>query len=399
MKTQIVLGTFFGDEGKGSTVQWLCKQALDRGDNPIVIRFSGGQQAGHRIITDGKEHVCSSFGAGVLLGVPTYLDRRIIVDPICMISEYESLLAKGVTPEISINHMCRVTTPYDVQANVNDSLVLGHGSCGMGIFHTIKRCGEGLEAPFDTWETNNAFSYVIRHPKEHLERVRRYYGCERKEELEAQFVECCQQLRDIVEYDGDAAIAHGTFYDYDDDRAVYIFEGSQGLLLDMDCGFMPHCTPSRTGLNGISKEFLKNAEVYLVMRTYLTRHGNGYVPSRPDMLEPYMTLEEPTNPFDDYQGVFKCGLFDFKLLERVCDRHRLDNFVNAYDVKLNVALTHLDCLHSINQVPCIHSDGVFACDSISHFLGHISFAIPGLVNIYGSYSSQLDENQFHLLSI
>ena len=43
MKKQIVLGTFFGDEGKGSTVQWLCKEAIDRGEKPIVIRFSGGQ--------------------------------------------------------------------------------------------------------------------------------------------------------------------------------------------------------------------------------------------------------------------------------------------------------------------------------------------------------------------
>lgn len=86
---------------------------------------------------------------------------------------------------------------------------------------------------------------------------------------EEEFLTACDRLKSIVKVK-DATWAK----DYD----VLIFEGSQGLLLDMDCGFYPNVTPSRVGLNGIESQYLKDAEVYLVTRTYTTRHGNGYEP-------------------------------------------------------------------------------------------------------------------------
>lgn len=80
---------------------------------------------------------------------------------------------------------------------------------------------------------------------------------------------------------------------------VLIFEGSQGLLLDMDCGFYPHVTPSRVGLNGVPKKYLKDAEVYLVTRSYLTRHGNGYEPKY--KLEANLEKFKESNTFNEFQ--------------------------------------------------------------------------------------------------
>ena len=68
---KIVLGSLFGDEGKGATVQFLCKKEIDKGIIPLVIRFSGGPQAGHRVLHNGISHVCSLTGSGVLLNCPT----------------------------------------------------------------------------------------------------------------------------------------------------------------------------------------------------------------------------------------------------------------------------------------------------------------------------------------
>ena len=85
----IVLGSLFGDEGKGNSVQWLCKRALEEGKNPLVIRFSGGAQAGHRVINGTNEHICSLIGAGVLLGIPTYLNENVYIDPVSLKREYE----------------------------------------------------------------------------------------------------------------------------------------------------------------------------------------------------------------------------------------------------------------------------------------------------------------------
>lgn len=70
---KIVIGSLFGDEGKGNIVQHLCKEAISRGKSPCVIRFSGGPQCGHRVIHNKIEHVFSSFGSGSLLNVPTFI--------------------------------------------------------------------------------------------------------------------------------------------------------------------------------------------------------------------------------------------------------------------------------------------------------------------------------------
>ena len=71
LKIKIVIGSTFGDEGKGNVVQWLCQQALNAGKKVAVIRYSGGPQAAHTIYYNGIKHICSSYGAGVLLNVPT----------------------------------------------------------------------------------------------------------------------------------------------------------------------------------------------------------------------------------------------------------------------------------------------------------------------------------------
>lgn len=389
MKTQVVLGTFFGDEGKGSTVQWLCKQAVDRGENPIVVRYSGGQQAGHRIIANGIEHVCSSFGSGVLLGAPTYLERQVIVDPICMRREYEVLMKAGITPKIYICPTCRVTTPYDVNANVADKKVIGDGSCGMGIYHTFKRCSQFNGGDNSVWREDCYIYNVLKHPEKYLEDVRNYYGCFAMKNIDRMFVEACEWLSVVAKLEPGlrnvASLHYGSSV-----NPVFIFEGSQGLLLDMDCGFMPHCTPSKVGLNGIQNWPLKDAEVFFVMRTYLTRHGNGYYPTAKDVVRDNFTLEEPTNDDSDFQGVFKVGLFDENLLRRAFDRHHLDNLKDKNNLTFNCMLTHVDCIKG-DYIPALDHKLDFKKWYKPEFFSRLHFYFK---NVYGSYSPELSDKQF-----
>jgi adenylosuccinate synthase len=390
MKTQIVLGTFFGDEGKGSTVQWLCKQAIERGEKPIVVRFSGGQQAGHRVISNGIEHVCSSFGSGVLCGVPTYLHKDVFIDPICMYEEYKQLKKKGIHPTIYINDICRVTTPYDVKANINDAKVRGDGSCGMGIYHTFKRCEE---ARYSEHGMYSFFNLAMAKPSLCLELARSYYNAEPLLELDEKFIEACDWL---VKYAIAESVISGAavrYYHVNYNDITFIFEGSQGLLLDMECGFMPHCTPSRTGLNGVKEIFLADAEVFMVMRPYLNRHGNGYNPYWKDAPNKYFLLDEPTNLDDGIQGVFKVGLFDENLLRRVFDRHHLDNWKKKYNLKLNGVVTHLDCIKA-GQMAFLDNKLQYQQWTTEEFLMILSHYFD---NLYGSYSPELNNNQFKLL--
>lgn len=375
MKTQIVLGTFFGDEGKGSTVQWLCKEAIDRGDKPLVIRFSGGSQAGHRIVCNGIDHVCSSFGSGVLLGVPTFLNKNVMIDPISTKIEFEQLQKKGITPVLYVHPELSIITHYDVAANQSDKKVISDGSCGEGIYHTFLRGKSNQKL---------SFRAACGDPKMSLRMVRSYYNADLDWEMDKKFIEAVEWLREF------AKITYLPPVGYD----CCIFEGSQGLLLDMDYGFMPNCTPSRVGLNGMPETYLKNAEVFMVMRPYLTRHGNGYKPARADMVLEYFSIDEPTNRDDGFQGVFKRGLFEESLLRRVFDRHHLDNWKNWYDLTINGVVTHLDC-----QI----EDCIPFFDKFLEYVRYREDAFLRMLsgyfdNVYGSYSHELNKEQFKLIN-
>jgi hypothetical protein len=161
----------------------------------------------------------------------------------------------------------------------------------------------------------------------------------------------------------------------------------------MDCGFMPHCTPSRVGLNGVPERYLQDAEVFMVMRSYLTRHGNGYEPFRGDIVREHFKLDEPTNLNDGFQGVFKYGVFDENLLRRVIDRHHIDNLKLQHQFKLYGVITHLDCPIT-DHIPFIDRKSDFTRVNIERFL---SFQAVYFDKTYGSYSPELSDKQFKLL--
>ena len=111
-------------------------------ENPLVIRFNGGAQAGHTVTSpEGIRHVFSHFGSGTLAGASTYLSKYFIVNPILFNREYDVLIKKGIVPRVYVSPECIVTTPFDMMINqVIEKRRDGdrHGSCGYGIFETIK---------------------------------------------------------------------------------------------------------------------------------------------------------------------------------------------------------------------------------------------------------------------
>src|SRR6478736_5688291 len=135
MTAKIVIGLGWGDEGKGITTDYLCSQAV----NPIVIRFSGGQQAGHTVMYDGKKHTFSNYGAGSLRGVPSYFTEHTSIYLNTMENERIILEKMGVTPKLTVHPLAKMTTPYDVAYNRLWEKRLGHGSVGLGIAATHKR--------------------------------------------------------------------------------------------------------------------------------------------------------------------------------------------------------------------------------------------------------------------
>lgn len=343
-EVKIVLGSAFGDEGKGVTVQYLCQKALDEGKSPLVIRFSGGPQAAHTVSHNGIEHICSTYGSGVLLGVPTLVYADAYFDPISAKAEYEALKEKiGTVPDLYVHHKAKCITPFDALFGRTNVKVQKDGTCGKGIYNTFKRHEDG-------WITTLS-SFISKT----VSKVKEYYK-DNKVFFPELYEECEKLLADEVngfangEYD---FIKEWTPHSFKEEHSVVIIEGSQGLLLDMDCGFFPHVTPSKVGLNGVPKEWLKNAEVYFVMRTYLTRHGNGYEPNKMYVDELHLKDKHETNVYNQYQGEFKVGICDFDLLNESFTRHCIDNKLRLYNMKANLVVTHFDVLEKGSVFPHI----------------------------------------------
>ena len=326
MEVKVVLGLAFGDEGKGVTVQNLVREAQNQGKSVAVVRFSGGPQAAHTVQVGDKKHICSTYGAGVLLGAPTYLLEHVYFDPYCANNERKALEELGIKdPELYVSVFAKWITPWDVFFDRSDNKVLGHGSCGKGIHATFVRNQHGVNytvakewyAKKYGFRSEEADSFKMDYHNAHMELhkhgMRTFHDANLLEKLK--------------QYD------------------VVVCEGSQGLLLDMDYGFYPYVTPSHTGLDNIkdSQIPLENAEVYLVTRSYMTRHGNGFEPrgnAPKKYIESQIGIE--TNIFNNYQGNFKVGAFDIPILSAAWNRHHMDVWINKYKLQCHLVITHAD---------------------------------------------------------
>lgn len=344
MKVSVVLGLAFGDEGKGVTTQWLCQQARKYGRRPIVVRFNGGAQAAHTVNHNGEEHICSTYGSGVLLGVPTFLDKYFYFDPICAYNEYKTL--EGKNPVLLAHPSCRVVTPYDVIAGINNSQVRRDGTCGKGIFQTFKRYNNMTFEDILTHKDQEDFLRMF------LYHVRQYYQFEKDYELEDLFV---QSMLDLP-----FTVTESPFDGFE--QAIY--EGAQGLLLDMDYGFFPHVTPSHTGLDNIPMDQLKEADVYLVTRTYTTRHGNGYEPRHKLLWD--LSDKHETNVDNPYQGPFKTGMLELGLIHKAIDRHHLDVWQKKYNLNYHLMVTHGDLPLNHGYFDYLFRDGQWGKVSIKN---------------------------------
>lgn len=322
----IVLGTLFGDEGKGRTVNMLVEQSLKEGRKPIVIRFNGGPQACHTVVKDNNRHVFSHFGSGTLAGAPTFWSEYCLFEPGAFIKEYNALKGYGVNPQFHISDNCEIITPWDRWVNQKYPMYKTLGTCGVGVGTTSKRIEESPYHLFlpdilgPTWAINHKMKaihdwYINGHGGANF-----MYTEAAETSLHTElnmFYDYCKQFKAIIkneypdqnQYD----LSSQEILNYFDD---YIFEGSQGILLDREKGFFPNVTRSHTTSKNareiIAKYNLPDPHTYYVSRCYLTRHGAGpmgdIIPVRLNS-----NAQNETNVTNQYQGEFRTSAFDLEL--------------------------------------------------------------------------------------
>jgi adenylosuccinate synthase len=340
MSRVAVIGLGFGDEGKGRTVDHLCSIAED----PIVIRFSGGQQAGHTVVRDGIRHVFSNFGSGTLYGAPTYISQFCTVDPTGIINEMRRLKDDGIIPRLYIDERCPVTTPYEKK--INREKDKPNGTVGVGVGPTWEREKNHYSLTFGDLYYPSIMSIK-------LDMIRRHYNFS---------MDIDGFIDDINQITGANNIFTSTHIpgNWDD----LIFEGSQGLLLDQDIGFFPHVTRSNVGLSNVVKLSPTLDRVYFVTRAYQTRHGNGPMTNE-SMPHGIMVNPHETNVENIFQGKFRIALLDIDILQYALRRAKQNTQHNK-----TLVLTCLD--HMANDLRFTRNGEIEKFQSEASFIESLS---------------------------
>lgn len=360
MNNYAVIGAGFGDEGKGLAVDWLASTIQDK--NILNVRFNGGFQAGHTVNTkDGTNHVFRGIGAGTLQNseckkVDTYLAKEFILEPCSLILELNEL--RKITNHnfsVFVNSKCRITTVFDFSLNQAREYARDkkHGTCGLGIFETVKRDKIISVTLGDLYKDKNMLVSKLRNIAEYFINEMKSIGYTEDEamdrighkEMDYVLEAIIKLLMDakscIVKIDDEASLI-GAY------KSI-IFEGAQGLMLDMDnIEYMPNLTPSNTGLDNVV-DILKNVgkdtdttNITYITRSYCTRHGDGRLDNEVNKEELGEKVCDSTNIENQFQGKIRYGRLDIDtLLEAINKDFNKAAGLNG-NIRKNILVTHLD---------------------------------------------------------
>ena len=327
MRAYIVVDLGFGDCGKGLLTDFLARQS----GAGLVVRYNGGAQAGHNVVTaDGRQHTFSQFGSGTFVpGVKTYLSKHVVVHPGALLVEGDILAGKGVRDafaRLRVSDQALIITPFHQAANHIREIARGenrHGSCGVGV-------GEAVEDALAHAE-NCVLAGDLCDPPKLRQKLRSI-----REQKRAQLIELFKdqlpgqalareweifERADVIDTWISSISRIGELGLVAPDEVLQswlqqaegvIFEGAQGVLLDAQAGFHPFTTWSRcTSANAydLIHAMAPDAQVCQVgvMRSYAVRHGPGPLPTETDVLSPAISEHNQSN---QWQGPVRYGWFD-----------------------------------------------------------------------------------------
>lgn len=372
MKVKVVVGANYGDEGKGLATAYFSKITRDNDEKCLNILYNGSCQRGHTVeLKDGTRHVFHHFGSGTFYGADSYFDKDFIVNPIFFLEEKQKLLELGYNPTVYVNTGCRISIPFDAILNQLFEEGRGenkHGSCGFGVFETVKRNKNKdfaisfLDFAYLSYEDKYNFlkrivnTYIpLRLEGMGYNKVPAQYfdilGGKFTDGLIKHYIEDFYSMESICR-----VISTGKFLSsiYD----VGIFEGGQGLLLDEhNMKNFPHLTPSTTTpvppLKRISEENWKvegKPEICYVTRTYLTRHGAGPMLNTCPKEDISERIEDLTNVPNPHQDSLRYGHLDPYFTDRITQ-----SIGDAYEawggfyIDTSILFTHMNYTPIMNQ--------------------------------------------------
>ncbi len=339
-KNVVLVGTQWGDEGKGKIVDLLTSKA------DAVARFQGGHNAGHTLVINGEKTVLHLIPSGALReGVDCLIGNGVVLSPEQLIKEVDALEARGVSirSRLMVSPACPVIMPYHIALDMarekaRGKKAIGTTGRGIGPCYEDKVSRRGIRVQ-DLYQDDFA---------EKLKVVMDYHNYALENFFEDEAVNFEQTLaislalaEQIKEMVGDVA---GRLVELREAGKSVMFEGAQGMLLDIDHGTYPYVTSSNTTAaaaasgTGVGPKHID--EVLGIVKAYTTRVGAGPFPTELfDDVGAY--LAENGHEFGATTGrPRRCGWLDAVALKRSCEVNSLTS----------ICVTKLDVLDGLEEL-------------------------------------------------
>ena len=322
-KNVVVIGTQWGDEGKGKIVDWLTDHAQG------VVRFQGGHNAGHTLVIDGKKTVLHLIPSGILRGnVLCYIGNGVVVSPQALLEEVDMLEAAGVAVRnrLKISDACPVIMPHHVALDQAREIAKGAGKIGT--------TGRGIGPAYEDKVSRRGIRIQDLFHRERLAaklgEILDYHNFVLKNYFHADTVDFQKTLDETLimaeRIKPMVVDVPRLLFEAFKGGSNLLFEGAQGALLDIDHGTYPFVTSSNciasnaaTG-SGVGPQMLHY--VLGITKAYTTRVGAGPFPTElydaVDKLDPVgQGLAERGHEFGSTTGrARRCGWFDAAALKR-----------------------------------------------------------------------------------
>ena len=343
-KITVIVGSQWGDEGKGKITDFFA------GEANYVVRFHGGNNAGHTVIVDGDTYKLHLIPSGVLYDHPiSIIGNGVVVDPAALIKEIKYLQEKGVDPNLKVSDRAHVIMPYHIEMDIaltkhQGDLAAGSTKKGIAPVYGDKMYRHGIRI-IDILEPD-IFREKLEKSFAFNQTIMRAFGHSSTLDKEKIYEDYLGFGKFLAPYISDISL---DLYNAHKRGDSILFEGAQGISLDVDHGIYPHTTSSNTVAGHISSgsgvSFRSINRIIGVTKAYLSRVGQSPLPTELEESEA-KTLRDKGGEYGTTTGrPRRVGWLDLVQVRQAVRTNGLTE----------IALTKLDILSGFENIPVCYA--------------------------------------------
>ena len=278
-KITAIVGAQWGDEGKGKITDFFA------GESDYVVRFHGGNNAGHTVIVEGNTFKLHLIPSGIIYGSPmSIIGNGVVVDPKVLLDEIEYIEGKGIDPKLMVSDRAHVIMPYHIEldgalSNHQGDLAAGSTRRGIAPVYADKMFRNGIRI-IDLLESDVLMEKLTKGYSFAKGIIEKALSKRIESSIEEIFDSYCSYGERLKPYITDTSVE--LYNAYKNNKSI-LFEGAQGISLDVDHGIYPYTTSSNTAAGHISTgtgvSFRDIGRIIGVVKAYLSRVGESPLPS------------------------------------------------------------------------------------------------------------------------